>query len=79
MELNEKGLTSLVDSDAAFAYGVTTSNQLYGGQLGAITSLWCSKRFQIDAVGKAGVYGNHSQHHGLLATNAASVVATRKR
>ena len=75
LELNEKGLTSLVDADSAFAYGVTTSNQLYGGQLGAITSLWCSECFQIDAVAKAGIYGNHSQHDGLLATNAATVVA----
>ncbi len=76
LELNENGLTSLVDSDSSFAYGVTTSNHLYGGQLGAITSLWCNKYFQFDAIGKAGVYGNHSQHNGLLATDAATIVAT---
>ncbi len=76
LELNEGGVTNLVDSTLPYTYSAATSNHLYGGQLGMQAWLWSYDRFRVDVSGNAGVYGNHSRQSSSIATNAATVFAS---
>jgi hypothetical protein len=75
LELSEQGGSSLVNAAIPADYGVTTENHLYGAQIGAQSLLWCHECFQLDAIGKVGIYGNDADHNALITTGVATVNA----
>ncbi len=38
--------------------------------------LWCNELFQLDVIGKAGIYGNDADHHASVTTGVATVNAS---
>ena len=75
VELDQRGIASLVNAAVPFTYALATHNRLYGAQFGARSWLWSNDFVTVDATGKAGIYGSHSNHGALATTNAATVVA----
>jgi hypothetical protein len=75
VELDERGNADLVNPAVPFGYDVTTRNRLYGGQVGARVQLWCRDAFSLTTTGKAGVYGNVSNHIASSSTGVATVTA----
>jgi hypothetical protein len=62
VELNENGLAVLQDIGPGLNlvnYGIGADNHLWGFQLGADALLLQRGRFSLEAVGKAGIYGNN--------------------
>jgi len=47
-------------------WNTTTTNNLYGFQIGADTKLWERCRFSIDGLVKAGVFDNHAEHRSTI-------------
>jgi hypothetical protein len=76
VELNEQGLTELVNPAVPYRYAVRTDNRLYGGQLGADAMLWCRDRYTLGLNGRAGVYGNHSRHRAVTDTGVARLISS---
>ncbi|WP_442506648.1 BBP7 family outer membrane beta-barrel protein [Novipirellula sp. SH528] len=75
MELNERGSAGLVNAAIPFNYDASIANRLYGGQLGVQALLFKADRISLDAIMKAGVYGNHASQSSSVATNAATLTA----
>ena len=75
VELDERGSIALTGAAIPFTYAARTTNRLYGAQMGGHALLWCQDRFTLEMTGKAGIYGNHSDHGGLTATNVATLTA----
>ena len=71
-------LTAVLDAaPQSFLYNTSTSNDLYGGQLGLVTvpcnclmpCLWVSSHL------KAGVYGNESENRSVIDTGVTTLGA----
>ena len=66
VELDEDWGFTLVDTAPAAASETATRNRLYGFQLGGQAVLWDrGGRLSLDAVGKAGIYGNCAAQDSL--------------
>jgi len=81
VQLNE-GLTA--NQDNAPLYTVDTANRMFGAQIGSAHSLCLSSRLSVDAVFKAGIFGNSAEQvttdvTGVLANNSANQVLYAKR
>lgn len=75
-ELDERFAAGLVDADIPFLYETATRNRLYGAQLGAAVTLWNrGGPFTVEAVGKAGLFGNAAAQDSAYDTDAVSVAA----
>jgi hypothetical protein len=75
-ELDESLSASLVNSAVPFNYTTDTRNRLYGFQLGGEASLWNrGGPFALDAVGKAGIFGNESAQNGAISTGLVTLPA----
>lgn len=75
-ELDEHVSASLVNSAAPFSYNAATQNRLYGGQLGGQASLWSTSKLSLDAIVKAGVFGNHASQDGTISTGLVTLPAS---
>ena len=76
-ELDERATASLVNSAVPFDYESTTRNRLFGFQLGGQATLWdhCGP-FRLDAVGKAGIFGNYAAQDSAVSTGLIMLPAT---
>ena len=74
LELDERSDINLVNPAVPVDYSARASNRLYGAQLGGDAALYSDDLFNLDVVGRAGIYGNHSSH----AATITSGVATRR-
>lgn len=79
LELDESFQADLIDPVTpapTVGYDVTTDNRLYGGQLGAeLLLLGGGSRWQLELVGKAGLYYNDASQRSELDTGAVIVPA----
>jgi hypothetical protein len=55
-------LTSYDSAESSTNYNINTTNQLYGGQVGARLRR-CLGRWSLEGTGKAGLYGNDARQH----------------
>lgn len=75
-ELDERFTADLVEPDIPFRYETAARNRLYGGQLGVSVTLWDSGGpLTIDAVGKAGIFGNAAAQDSAYDTGVVTVPA----
>ncbi len=74
-ELNERASASLVNSAIPFDYSASTRNRLYGFQLGTTAQLLSRSRYNLDAFGKAGIFGNSAAQNSEFSTGIVSVPA----
>ena len=58
-----------------FGYSASTRNRLYGFQLGATAQLLSRSRYNLDAFGKAGIFGNSSAQNSDFSTGIVTVPA----
>jgi hypothetical protein len=73
VEVDENWGFTLVDTAPLYELEASTRNRLYGFQLGGQAVLWDrGGRLSVDAVGKAGIYGNRAAQDTLFVTAAAS-------
>jgi hypothetical protein len=72
-ELNERFAAELVDAISPFRYEAGAWNRLYGGQLGAAAMLWDGGGpLRIEAIGKAGAFGNSASQHSSYTTDVVT-------
>ena len=72
-ELDEGFSATLVGAAVPFRYNTTTRNRLYGFQLGGEGRLWSHHSFSLDAVGKAGVFGNAAAQDSAILTGLVTL------
>lgn len=76
LELNERMFAELTNAAIPFDYAETTSNHLYGAQLGIDGMMWRRDSLGFSVVGKAGIFGNHSAHNAAVNTGVATLTAS---
>lgn len=75
-ELDEHMAIELAGAPIPFSYDTRTRNRLWGGQLGADLVLWdCGGPWTVEAVGKAGIFGNSAGHDSSYSTGVFAPVA----
>ena len=74
-ELNERAFANLVGSAVPFTYDNASRNRLYGFQLGGQTLLWDKGAFALDAIGKAGIFGNQLAQDSTISTGSVMLPA----
>ena len=75
VELNERAAASLVNSAVPFDYSASTRNRLYGIQLGTTAQLLSRARYNFDAFGKAGIFGNSAAQNSEFSTGVVTLPA----
>jgi hypothetical protein len=78
LELDEDFHADLIDAtNSSGTYDVATRNRLYGAQVGFEAALLnVENRLRLDAVGKAGIFGNSGAQSSVFATDMVTVSAT---
>ncbi len=78
VSLDETCMAILDATPQTFTYSASTRNDLYGGQVGAITCPHpiCFGWLYVSGFAKAGVYANDAAQHSLLSTTAADLAAS---
>lgn len=78
VEVDENWGFTLVDTAPLYELEASTRNRLYGFQLGGQAALWDrGGRLSVNAVGKAGIYGNRAAQDTLFVTAEASATDAR--
>jgi hypothetical protein len=76
VELDEHFAADWIDAPAPFHYDTATRNRLYGFQIGGAGMLWDrGGPLSIEAVGKAGVFGNAAAHDSVYSTGLVAFPA----
>ncbi|MEO8497134.1 MAG: hypothetical protein ABI614_18840 [Planctomycetota bacterium] len=77
LELDERFQATLPGAATPFNYVAASRNRLYGAQLGGQALLWhgCDS-LSIEAVTKAGIYGNHAAQDSVFNTSLVSLPAS---
>ena len=73
LELDESGRLGLVGAGVPAELTSNTTNRLYGFQAGGDVSLFSSKRFSLDMLAKAGVFGNNASQDGTLVSGLGTL------
>lgn len=72
-ELDEGLSATLVGAAVPFNYDTTTRNRMYGFQVGGEGRLWHHHNFSLDAIGKAGVFGNAAAQDSVVRTGVVTL------
>lgn len=75
LELDEQVRTSLLNAGVPVEYRNAARNRLYGGQAGANLTMLNIDRLSIDAIGKAGIFGNVVGHDASIDTGFGALTA----
>lgn len=76
LELDEFGSLGLAGAGIPADLTTNISNRLYGVQAGGDMSLWKTDGFSLDALGKAGIYGNHASQSGIITSGLGTLLST---
>lgn len=79
MELDEQGELGLTGAAVPFSISTTTANRLYGLQTGLNAKLVTLEAFDLDLIGKAGLYGNARSQNSVATTGFGTLTAAGQR
>lgn len=82
VQLDEHFHADLIDAVTpapTVQYDTLTNNDLFGFQLGGEIFVWDNyRRLHIEALGKAGIYGNDASHRSVIDTGVVTIPATSR-